>query len=157
MEQVFKFIKQTRQAFIQLFEGLTLEQLNEIPAGFNNNIIWNFGHIVVATQGLTYLRTGIRHDASFIKYAGTYTKGSKPTYFVTQEEVDDLKRLAVETIEQLEKDYAAGVFNNIAPFATDTYGETMATIEEVITLTSGHDNLHYGYAIAQRRIINNNK
>lgn len=157
MQQVFDFIKQTRQAFIQLIDGLTIEQLNEIPVGFNNNIIWNFGHAVVATQALCYVRTGIRPDASSIKYASSYVKGSRPTYFVTQEEVEDLKRLAVETIEQIEADYKAGVFNNISPFATDTYGETMATIEEVITLTAGHDNLHYGYAIAQRRIINNNK
>jgi hypothetical protein len=157
MEQVFKFIKQSRQAFIHLINELTIEQLNEIPAGFNNNIIWNFGHIVIATQALSYVRTGIRPDASSITYASAYAKGTKPTYFVTQEEVDELKKIAVESIEQIEKDYAAGVFNTITPFATDTYKETMPTFEEVITLTSGHDNLHYGYAIAQKRIINNNK
>ena len=157
MEHVFKFIKQGRQAFINLINELSIDQLNEIPEGFNNNIIWNFGHIVVATQALSYVRTGVRPDASFIKYVGAYAKGTKPTYFVTQEEVEDLKNIAFASIEQIEADYKAGVFKNITPFATDTYKETMPIFEEVITLTSGHDNLHYGYAIAQKRIINNIK
>lgn len=154
MKETFKFIIQTRKAFIELIESLTLEQLNEIPTGFNNNIIWNFGHIVIATQGLCYLRTGILADATQIKYGSSYTKGSKPSYVVTQEEVDDLKALALQTIARIEEDYHADVFNEITPFSTATYKETMTTIEEVILLTAGHDNLHYGYAIAQNRIIN---
>lgn len=154
MEQVFQFIKQGRQAFINLINDLTIEQLNEIPAGFNNNIIWNFGHAVIATQLLTYVRTGTRADASTVKYAAAYAKGTKPTYFVTQQEIDDLKQLALDTINQLEQDYQAGLFKDITAFATDTYKENMSTIEEVIILTAGHDNLHYGYAIAQKRIIN---
>ncbi|ERJ58563.1 DinB family protein [Sphingobacterium paucimobilis] len=157
MESTFKFILQTRRAFIQLIDSLTLEQLNEIPPGFNNNIIWNFGHIVVVSPALCYLRSGVSEDSSKVKYLTSYVKGSKPTYTVSQEEVDNLKALALSTIEQIESDYHAGVFNHITPFATDTYKETMSTIEEVIQLSAGHDNLHYGYAIAQKRIINTYK
>ncbi|WP_140937357.1 DinB family protein [Sphingobacterium lumbrici] len=156
MEKTFKYIIQARKAFIQLVDSLTIEQLNHIPAGFNNNVIWNFGHIVVATQGLCYLRTEVQPDY-IVKYGAAYTKGTKPTYTVTQEEVDDLKILAIQTVEQIEKDYNAGVFTDITPFTTDTYKEIMPTIEDVITTTVGHDNLHFGYALAQRRIINNNK
>lgn len=157
MENTFKFTIQTRKAFIQLIDSLTLEQLNEIPPGFNNNIIWNFGHIVVVAPALCYLRSGISTDMSKVKYLQSYVKGSKPSYFVSQEEVDDLKVLAITTIEQIEKDYSTGLFKEIKPFATDTYRETMTTIEEVIQLSAGHDNLHFGYAIAQKRIINTYK
>lgn len=157
MDNTFKFIIQTRKAFIQLIDSMTLEQLNEIPAGFNNNIIWNFGHIVVVTPALCYLRTGISNDTTKVKYLQSYVKGSKPTYVVSQEEVDNLKALAISSIEQISKAYYAGVFKDMAPYATDTYKEMMTTIEEVIQLSAGHDNLHFGYAIAQKRIINTNK
>lgn len=157
MEQTFNFIIQTRKAFIELVDSLTLEQLNEIPAGFNNNIIWNFGHIVVVAPALCYLRSGISSDTSMVKYLKSYIKGSKPTYIVSQEEVDDLKSLAISGIEQIKRDYYAGVFKEIVPFATETYKETMSTIEEVIQTSAGHDNMHLGYAIAQKRIINTNK
>lgn len=154
MEKVFKFIIDTRKAFIQLVDSLSIEQLNEIPEGFNNNIIWNFGHIVVSTPGLCYLRTGIKTDGSFIKYGTAYTKGTKPTYTVTTEEVEELKQLAIATIREIEVDYNNGVFKNIKPVVTATYNESMDTFEELLAMTSGHDNLHYGYAKAQQKLIN---
>lgn len=155
MENVLNFIKDERRAFIELIDGLTVDQLNEVPAGFNNNIIWNFGHIVVTTQALSYLRTGVRTDASFIKYFSAYAKGTKPTYAVDAEEIAELKGLALQTIDQLAADYQAGVFAKIQPFATDTFKATLSTIEEVLITTAGHDTIHYGYAMAQKRIINN--
>ncbi|MGO1672134.1 MAG: DinB family protein [Sphingobacterium sp.] len=157
MDNVFKFIIDSRKAFIQLVDQLSLEQLNEIPDGFNNNIIWNFGHIVVSTQTLCYVRTGILPDPSSIEYVSAYAKGTKPDYFVNQAEVDALKRLAIETIETIQKEYKEGRFAQIQAFNTSTFHATLQHIEEVLTTTVGHDNLHYGYAIAQRRIINKNK
>lgn len=156
MEKTFNYILQTRKAFIGLVDGLTIEELNQIPDGFSNNIIWNFGHIVVATQGLCYLRTKVNLDY-VIKYGAAYTKGTKPTYMVTKDEVEDLKALAIQTVKQIEKDYFAGIFKEISPFSTDTYKEIMPTIEDVIITTVGHDNLHFGYAVAQRRMIKNGK
>lgn len=155
MKEVFKFIIDARKAFIKDIESLSLEQLNEIPVGFNNNIIWNFGHIVVTTPVLCYVRTGIIPDASSVKYVSAYAKGTKPIYFVTQEEVDELKKLAISTIESIEKDYKEGKLNNITPFETSTYGALLESIEDVIVTTAGHDNTHLGYVTAQKRIINN--
>ena len=154
MKEVFKFIIDARKAFIRDIESLTLAQINEIPEGFNNNIIWNFGHIVVTTPVLCYVRTGIWADASTVKYASAYAKGTKPTYFVTQEEVDDLKALAISTIESLEKDYNDRKLNEITAFETSTYGALLESIEDVIVTTAGHDNTHLGYVTALKRIIN---
>lgn len=154
MEQVFKFIIDARKAFIRDIEGLTLEQLNEIPEGFNNNIIWNFGHIVVTTPILCYVRSGIWADASSIKYASVYGKGTKPTYFVTQEEVDELKALAISSIESIEADYKAGKLVLKEAFETATFGAVLNSIEDVIITTAGHDNTHLGYVTAQKRTIN---
>ncbi|MGV6946247.1 DinB family protein [Sphingobacterium kyonggiense] len=155
MDQVFKFIIDSRQAFIKLLDTLTLDQLNEIPTGFNNNIIWNFGHIVVSTQTLIYTRTGIREGVNWVKYVDSYAKGTKPAYFVKQEEVDELKKIAIESIEAIQADYKEGVFDIITPYETGTYFATLNSIEDVLVTTSGHDNMHFGYAVAQKRIINN--
>lgn len=152
MQKTFKYIIQARKTFIELVDGLSLEQLNHIPTGFNNNIIWNFGHVVVATQGLCYLRTGVKPDY-VVKYGAAYNRGTKPTYAVSQEEVEDLKALAIQTIEQIEKDYNAGLFAVTTPFSTSTYKEIMPTIEDVITTSAGHDNLHLGYALAMKRLL----
>ena len=155
MDKVFKFIIDGRKAFIRLIDELTLDQLNEIPEGFNNNIIWNFGHIVVSTQTLSYTRTGIREGVNWVKYVDAYAKGTRPTYYVSQEEVDDLKEIALRSIAAIEADYNAGVFKHVTAYETATYGASLNSIEDVLITSVGHDNLHYGYATAQKRIINN--
>jgi len=153
MQETFKFIIKTRQKFIELIDSLSVEQLNKVPAGFNNNIIWNFGHIVVSTQTLVYVRTGIKADTSWVKYNEDYRKDTKPTRFVEQAEIDELKEIAIHSIEQIAKDYEDGLFGEITSFSTATYGYPMDTVEEVIALTSGHDNVHYGYGLAQRKLV----
>ena len=77
----------------------TLEQLNKIPDGFSNNLIWNIGHIIVSQQGLVYRHSGM---PSYIEESlvETYKNGSKPTGSTTAEEVNQLKDLLISLIEK---------------------------------------------------------
>ncbi|GAA4210186.1 DinB family protein [Pedobacter jeongneungensis] len=153
MNEVFDFIINSRKAFIRLIDGLTIEELNKIPDGYNNNIIWNFGHIVVSTQTLCYVRTGILEDAASVKFNEYYKKDTKPSYIVTEEEVAELKTITLESIEKIKADYANGKFFGITPFTTATYGVQMNSIEEILITTIGHDNVHYGYASALKKYM----
>lgn len=153
MNEIFEFIINSRKSFIQLIDGLSIEQLNKIPEGFNNNIIWNFGHIVVSTQTLCYVRTGILPDTSTVKFNEFYKKDTKPSYTVNEDEVAELKDIAIASIEKIREDYANGKFSAITPFTTATYGVQMNSIEEVLITTVGHDNLHFGYATALKKGI----
>jgi hypothetical protein len=51
MEKYFDIMQKGRMQFVHLLNGLTIEQLNKIPEGFNNNLIWNFGHLLGNTTG----------------------------------------------------------------------------------------------------------
>lgn len=147
-----KYIIRTREVFIELLDGLTLEDINRIPAGFRNNIGWNFGHMVVSTQGLCYRRTNVQPDRE-IPFESAYAKGTVPTYAITTEELATLKSQAIASIRQIEEDYQKGVFNAITPYSTATYGLEMDTIEQVLTVTLAHDNLHLGYANALKKAV----
>ena len=149
---IFEYVKQTRRVFTQLVDGLDLDDINTIPKGFRNNIGWNFGHIVVATQGLCYRRTNVVPDRE-IPFSAAYTKGTTPTSWIGAEEMATLKSHAVETILQIEQDYKNGLFANITPFSVTTYGVKVDTIEKVLTVTLAHDNLHLGYATALRKAV----
>ncbi len=153
---LFKYIRQTRSVFTQLVDGLDLEAINTVPDGFRNNIGWNFGHIVVSTQALCYLRTQVQPERQipFIKF---YGKGSRPEQWIDSAEITLLKTQLEETIDEIQNDYKSRVFTHITPFATSTYGLEMDTIEQVITATLAHDNLHLGYAMAIRRALEGNK
>ena len=52
MESAFKIWETNRKRHLNFLEDYTLEQLNKVPNGFNNNLVWNIGHIIVAQQSL---------------------------------------------------------------------------------------------------------
>ena len=39
--------------------SLSPRQLNEIPPGFNNNIIWNLAYLIACQQGVCYFCGGL--------------------------------------------------------------------------------------------------
>ncbi len=154
MEQALKYLRRSRELFIKLLDELSIEQINKTPQGFNNNIAWNFGHILVSTQALCYLRSGIDTGIE-IPYFGKYQKGSKPEAFISAQEIEELKKTAVSSIDNIEKDFKNNVFKTIPdPYPTATYGYVMNSIEEIVTCCLAHESLHYGYAAAIKRALN---
>jgi hypothetical protein len=152
LEYVFKYIRKNRELFLELVNGLSIEQLNKIPDGYRNNVAWNFGHIVVSTQLLCYVRPQVDVNKE-IAFRAKYAKDSRPESFISQEEIDELKKQLVSTINVIEEDLKNGVFKNIIPYSTATYKHEMHSIEEILTCTLAHDSFHYGYALAQRKLV----
>jgi len=150
MEQLIKYIARTRALFVDIIDTLTIEQLNAIPEGFNNNIAWNFGHIIVSTEGLCYLRSGVQPGLK-IPFGARYTKGSKPEIFIEREELEALKQQSLRSLEQIRSDLERDVFKTITPYATQTYGFEMQNIEEILTACLAHESLHYGTALALKK------
>ena len=111
METTFKIWETNRQLYLKFLNSYALEQLNKIPDGFSNNLIWNIGHVIVSQQGLVYRLSGL---PSYIEESlvETYKNGSKPTGFTTALEVDQLKHLLISLIEKTKSDYNAGKFKS---------------------------------------------
>ena len=149
---IIAYFKKTRQTFLNLIDDLSLEELNQVPDGFNNNIVWNFGHIIVSTLGLCYIRSQAKQDL-VLPFPGRFGKGTYPEIPVTVEELEILKQLAVTTINQLEKDLKTPIFEKFSMVNTDTFQVPMYNIEEVMMGSVIHENLHLGTAKAQKQVI----
>jgi len=149
MQRQFDLIRQTRNRFLQLINGLSIEQLNEIPAGMNNNIAWNFGHIVSSQQGLCNGLSGVPVHVPAELTAG-YKKGTKPEGLINQEDIDQFKKYAVSAIDDLEKGLSENLYTNYTPYET-SYGYVLNNIEDAIRFFAVHDALHLGYAMAIKR------
>ena len=83
-------LRQPRTYLLNLISELTTEQLNKVPEGYNNNIIWNLGHMIAAQQGICYKRAGVDMivEEDFFE---TYKPGSKPVKFVDDDEIAIIK------------------------------------------------------------------
>lgn len=142
---------QVRRNFIQLMDEMTIAELNIIPPGFNNNIAWNFGHIVVSQQKLCYMLSELPLKLGE-QYIRRYQKGSKPEKFIDQEEINYLKEKACTLIDELRIDLKAGIFRNFNPIKLH-FGLELKAIEDAINYFQNHDALHLGFATAIKRAI----
>jgi len=71
MHFTLEVLSNTRKFYNKFLEKTSLDDLNKIPQGFNNNIIWNIGHIVVTQQLLAYKLSGLPmmvSDSMIAKY-----------------------------------------------------------------------------------------
>jgi len=151
MHQVFEITRTSRKVLAQFIEQHTLEQLNKIPEGFNNNLIWNLGHCIVVQQMLVYKLSGLPmlvSDAMVEKYR----KGTKPESEVSQAEIEELKAMLFETINQTKTDIARKIFKNYDEF-TSMSGFTMRNIEDAMAFNYYHEAMHIGMMMSIRKFI----
>ena len=152
MNFVFEVFPNIRAFSQNVLETSSLEDLNKIPPGFSNNIIWNIGHIVATQQVLVYKLSGLDtmvSDALIQKYR----KGTKPESFVSQEDVDEIKGLLFKTIEQTHKDYLNGAFENFQEYTVSTTGNTLRKVDDALQFALFHEGLHIGYIMALLRVV----
>lgn len=154
MTFTFEVLKNIRAIFKKIIDSNSLENLNKIPNGFNNNIIWNIGHIVVSEQLLAYKLSGLDTTLSD-EMINKYRKDSKPTGPVSQDEVNEIKDLLISTLEKTQKDYSDGVFTNYHAYTVSTTGNTLNNIDEALQFITIHEGLHYGYILALLKAIKN--
>ncbi len=152
MHFTLEVLPNTRRFFKKYLENVSLEDLNKIPNGFNNNIIWNIGHIVVTQQLLAYKLSGLPMMITD-ELVGKYRKDSKPEGNVSQAEVDTLKVLLFSTIEKTREDFKKGIFKNYQEYTVSTTGNTLTNIDEAFQFIAFHEGMHLGYVMALIRAI----
>lgn len=151
MNNQIELIKKTRRFLLESIKDLSTEQLNTIPAGFNNNIIWHLGHMVAAQQGVCYIRAGLQPSTSEA-FFNSYKPGSKPEGKVSEEEVETIKELQFSSLDVLENDYEKGLWTSYNAWST-RYGIELKTIDEAIEFLHFHEGLHAGYILSMKKIV----
>lgn len=133
-----------------LLEGFldkfTLEELNKVPKGFSNNIIWNIAHCVVTQQILIYRLSNLQMNLPQ-EFIDRFKKGTKTERNLNQDEVNYIRSVLFLPLEQTEKDYNAGKFKTFNEYTVST-GSTLTNVDEALTFNNFHEGIHYGYILA---------
>jgi hypothetical protein len=151
MKKQIEIIKKVRVSLLESIKDLTPEQLNKIPAGFNNNIIWNLAHMIAAQQGICYKRAGLPTMISD-EFWEKYKSGSKPEGIVDEAEINYIKQLLSTSLDPLEGDYDKGIFTGYTAWATRS-GVEMAGIDDALRFIPFHDGLHSGVIGTFKRLV----
>lgn len=147
----FEILRITRKNLISLVQAHSLEQLNHIPEGFNNNLIWNFGHVLVTQQLLCYKLAGLTPLLSD-EIIDRYKKGTAPTSAITKEEYQYLIEQANQLVVQAERDFLKGKFTTYNPYQA-SYGIELNSIEKAFAFNNIHEGLHLGYMMSLRKSL----
>lgn len=152
MDYSFNICLKNRQQLEKFFNRFTPEQLNAIPKGYNNNILWNIGHTIATQQLLTYSLSGLTPhlDTDFIT---TYKKGTKPEGILATQEILEMKSRLFSSLEQLEKDYKAGIFEEFKEYTLSTTGGVLSKVEHAIAFNNFHEGLHLGCCIVLAKFV----
>lgn len=151
MQHEFKITRVSREIYDRYFDNYSLEQLNKIPPGFSNNLIWNIGHIIVSQQVIVHGGAGEPLMVSE-ELLSKYTRGTKPEYDLSQKEADEIRSLLFTPIEKTEKDYYNQVFKTFTERKTQL-GFTLSTVEDAICFNNYHEGIHLGIMMGIRKFL----
>jgi hypothetical protein len=151
MSSVFETQKTIREILVKILDHHSLEQLNKIPDGFKNNLIWNIGHCIASQQILVYKLSGLPLQVSD-ELIAKYSKGTKPEADVLQEEVNEIRDLLTKTLLQTEKDYNDNVFKNYNQYTT-SMGFDLKNVQDALDFVSYHEGIHTGIIMGIKKFI----
>ncbi len=147
-------LEKLRHFLLKEISSLTTEQLNAIPGGFNNNIIWNLAHLVSASQLIFYKRAELPLTIDE-QYITPFLPGSTPGNSISKEDVDVIKELSISTIEGMQADYESQNFGNYKKSENieKYYGIEVLTIEDALEFLLYHEGYHTGKIIALKHLV----
>jgi hypothetical protein len=151
MEQTFELNRTCRKLIAPFLDEYTLDQLNTIPEGFSNNLFWNIAHVVVTQQLLIYKLSGLNMLVSD-ELVDKYKKGTKPEHIATQADVDEIKQLLFDLIDQTQADYGSGVFTQFTEYPTSS-GFVLKNVKDAMAYNNFHEGLHLGIIMSLKKLV----
>src|SRR4051812_28503250 len=151
MIKQLEIIRKTRSFLLEQVKELGSEELNHMFTGFNNNIIWNLGHMIAAQQGICYKRSGLPTLISD-DFWERYRTGSKPDRPVDEEEIARIKQMLFSTLDQFEIDYNNKIFSSYTSWTT-RYGVELASLDDGMELLQYHEGLHSGIVMTLKKLM----
>ncbi|WP_338410219.1 DinB family protein [uncultured Flavobacterium sp.] len=152
MQTTFNVNTNVRTQFLKYFENYTLEQLNKIPSGFSNNIIWNIAHCLVIQQMLLNKLSGMALEISD-EFSETYKNGSTPSGKTTQNEVNYIKSILFSTTEKIKKNFEMGFYVNYNEFTTKSTGFNIKNAKQALEFNNFHEGIHLGVMLQIKKFI----
>lgn len=151
MNKNFETLKKSRILILKVIESLSIDQLNSIPKGFNNNIAWNIAHLVVTQQLLCYKLAGLKCLISE-EMITNFQKGTAPIYTISEAEFKEIKALFLELPEKLIADYEKGIFTNYNEYTTSV-AITLRNINDALTFNLLHEGIHLGIVLQLKKFV----
>ncbi len=150
----------TRRLMVDLLKEHSLEQINRIPPGFSNNLIWNAAHVAVGLHSVVFRRNNASdqemavmayYPPSDAQIAG-YSKGTRPTEDVDQAFVDMVCQQLLETtwFDTLRPEF---LLPDRYSSWTTMWGVELHDAGQGLTYINMHEGMHFGVCLGLRKAL----
>jgi hypothetical protein len=151
MKEQIHAIRAIRGQYQAVLAHHSTAQINHIPQGFNNNLIWNAAHIISVQQMIVYGLAGHQWilDKDQVK---AFKKDTKPEQNYNPFFIEQISVQLISTIDRMEEDIEADIFKTYTPFMP-SMGYEVKNLEQALTFILFHDSLHMGHMINLRKFL----
>ena len=150
-QDTLALLRATRKNILGIFTQHDLEQQNTIPAGLNNNMVWNAGHVVATMELLVYAMAGLK-TPSGRDFIDRYRKGTRPEGPATKAECDLIAEKLLAGVDQLEQDLETLDFSNYKEYAT-SFGVTLSNVDDALAFNNMHEAMQLGTMLVLRNLV----
>jgi hypothetical protein len=143
-------ISQCRKNILNILLNKDLDFVNQIPMGFNNNLLWHAGHIICVFD---ILAVQFSNQKSMLSetFINEFKKGSTPKVYTVEDKIL-IENLLIEQLNQFELSIDE---NNYQAYTT-SFGNTIHNQEEALSFLLIHEGIHFGYILNILRFLNSN-
>jgi hypothetical protein len=141
-----------RNNFKKLIEEIKIEDVNKTPNGFNNNILWNYGHAVATQNVLIYQRSGLEFSLPD-DFIATYRKGTFPQELEdVKAELEIIHLFSEQSIAHLRKDLSEYKFSEYDTYET-SFGALLESHHDAMQFNNMHESMHLGCCMALKKSL----
>lgn len=140
---LFKQLRFVRGNTIKHVTGMSEEETRTVPRGFNNNILWNLGHILLVHEKFSFALTNEKMELPK-HLAELFSPGTKPENWGTQvPSLDEIFLLLSKQIDRIEQTLEHRLEEDLEkPFVTSA-GLELSTVKECLSFCLYHEGMHF--------------
>ena len=140
-----------RENIRALLKSVGLDRANRVPEGFNNNLLWNAGHVIATQEQLVYGLSGKRMPSG-TDFINIYRRGTRPEGPATSEGYEFILKELLEGNVRLREIGADTDWSEYKVFET-MIGITLHDVQEALIFNNQHEMLHLGTMLALRKLV----
>jgi hypothetical protein len=140
---LFKQLRFVRGQTLKQINGMSEEETCTVPRGFNNNILWNLGHILLVHEKFSFALTNEKMELPK-HIAEMFAPGTKPENWGTQvPRLDEIVHLLSKQIDRIEQILEHRLEDNLEqPFVTSA-GLELSSVKESLSFCLYHEGMHF--------------
>ncbi|WP_017473122.1 DinB family protein [Amphibacillus jilinensis] len=141
---LFQQLKFVRKATIEYVKGVNENRLEVVPAGVNNNIKWNLGHIYMVTEKFAFQLTGEKVTVPD-KFPELFNPGTSPKdWSIETPTKEELIALLNEQMLRMDAILSERLDEPIKEIYNSSTGLQISSVVECLSFCLYHEGMHFG-------------